>query len=104
MNGAASDRSEIVSRSIVGCPGVNADGSERLATNWTLAQLCRARVRHPLTANARRGQPRSGRRFVCPQGRSLQEHNPDLFVALDLANAKSLSDKELFSALPRVIR
>lgn len=44
------------------------------------------------------------RRLRYPHAATLREHHPELLHVLDLAKDKSLSDKEMFAALPRFIR
>jgi hypothetical protein len=58
------------------------------------------------TTNHLRHRPRekSRRRFVSPQRKTLEAHCPNLFVALNLAKSRSVSDEKLFAELPKFIR
>jgi hypothetical protein len=44
------------------------------------------------------------RRYIHPQLKTLERYHPELFVALSLAEDKSVSDETLFAELPRFIR
>jgi hypothetical protein len=48
--------------------------------------------------------PKNKRALIVPQRKTLQVHNHELFVALDMAKSQAVSDERLCSELPRFIR